>query len=136
MQSSQATQQHTRQSILFVDDDVLLPDVLAEEFEAGDEFTVTTAGSIADATERFLARDADFQLVILDDNLPDGTGFDLCAELRRKKVMVPIIMIISTGEQEDIDRGFEAGATAYIERPIRLAELTARLRAHLPANNA
>lgn len=92
----------------------------------------TTAGAArgALATQRFA-------LAILDIGLPDGSGFDLCRELRARDDL-PVIFL--TARSEEIDRvvGLEIGADDYIVKPFSPRELTARVRAvlrrvHAPA---
>ena len=70
-------------------------------------------------------------LVILDIMLPGISGLDVCRELRRKSIDVPIIML--TAKSDEIDRvvGLEVGADDYMTKPFSVRELLARVRAHL-----
>jgi len=75
-------------------------------------------------------RQQTFALVILDVGLPDGSGFDVCREIRRTSA-VPVVFL--TARSEEIDRivGLELGADDYVAKPFSPRELTARVRAIL-----
>ena len=117
--------------ILVVDDDAMLCEMLSEQLQVDGEFTVTEAATIADAEDKATAADSRFDALILDVGLPDGDGRDLCAELRRRGMRMPIIMLTGSDDEADVVRGLDAGANDYIAKPFRLAELLARLRAQL-----
>jgi len=70
------------------------------------------------------------ELVLLDVMLPDGSGFDVCRELRRRSD-VPIIMLTARGEETDRIVGLEVGADDYVVKPFSARELIARVRAVL-----
>jgi DNA-binding response OmpR family regulator len=71
------------------------------------------------------------RLILLDIRLPDGSGFDVCRQLRAEGKRQPILML--TARDEEIDRvlGLELGADDYVVKPYRLRELIARIRALL-----
>jgi two-component system response regulator RegX3 len=69
-------------------------------------------------------------LVLLDVMLPDGSGFDVCRELRARS-RVPIIMLTARGEEADRVAGLELGADDYVVKPFSARELVARVRAVL-----
>jgi DNA-binding response OmpR family regulator len=77
-----------------------------------------------------LAGDLDPDLVLLDVMLPDGSGYDVCRELRRDSD-VPIIMLTARGEETDRIVGLEVGADDYVLKPFSARELVARIRAVL-----
>jgi len=121
----------THHPILIVDDDLALRTTLCDQLRAEREFAPTEAGTIAEA-EQILARgDNRFDAVILDVGLPDGDGRSFCGRLREAGMKIPIIMLTGSAEEQDIVRGLDSGANDYIAKPFRLAELLARLRAHL-----
>jgi len=91
-------------------------------------FEVRSAGSLEDGLE--LVRGARPDLVILDVGLPDGDGFELLRRLRGE-TDVPVVMLTARGELDDRVRGLELGADDYIAKPFHMAELLARIRAHL-----
>jgi DNA-binding response OmpR family regulator len=70
-------------------------------------------------------------LVILDVMLPGVSGFDILAEMRKKGLGTPILMLTARGELTDRLRGFEQGADDYLAKPFALPELLARVRALL-----
>lgn len=76
-----------------------------------------------------------FGLIILDVNLPDGNGFDLLREIRRK-YDTPVIMLTANDMESDVVSGLEQGADDYITKPFSLAVLRARVNARLRRGNS
>ena len=70
-------------------------------------------------------------LVLLDLMLPRMSGWDVCRELRRKGIDVPVIMLTARGAEVDRVLGLELGADDYVTKPFSLRELLARVRAVL-----
>lgn len=70
-------------------------------------------------------------LILLDIMLPKKDGLDVCQELRRRNVTIPIVMLTAKGEEIDKVVGLEIGADDYITKPFSVRELMARLKAHL-----
>jgi two-component system response regulator RegX3 len=91
-------------------------------------FTVLGAASLADARRVF--DEAKPDLVLLDVMLPDGSGIDLCREIRAAS-NVPVIMVSARHDEVDVVLGLEFGAADYVTKPYRLRELVARMRAVL-----
>jgi DNA-binding response OmpR family regulator len=115
--------------ILIVDDDDALRQSLAEQLERDGEFSITecdTATAALDAVKR-----ERFDALLLDVGLPDMDGRDLCRQLRREAVNVPIVMLTAAVSDGDTVQGLDAGANDYVTKPFRLNVLLARLRAHL-----
>lgn len=108
--------------LLVVEDDRALNQGIALSF-AGE--TVVSAFGVKEAEKLF---DDSFDLVILDINLPDGSGLDLCREIR-KSSHVPIIFLTANDLEIDIVTGLESGADDYITKPFSLAVLRARVNA-------
>ena len=95
---------------------------------AREGFDTEVAGTASEALE--LAGRVAPDLVLLDVMLPDGSGYDVCRELRRDS-RVPIIMLTARGEETDRIVGLELGADDYIVKPFSAREVAARIRAVL-----
>jgi len=109
-----------------VEDDRELAGLLQDSLRAH-RIDPTTAAAFAEGLERALA--AAFDVVILDVRLPGGTGFELCAELRRRGVTTPVLMLTALDAVDDRVRGLDAGADDYLTKPFAVRELLARLTA-------
>jgi DNA-binding response OmpR family regulator len=81
------------------------------------------------ATGRERAMLGHFDIVVLDVMLPGGTGFELCRELRRRKIATPILMLTARDAVDDRVTGLDAGADDYLTKPFAFRELLARVRA-------
>ena len=117
--------------ILIVDDDDSLRTTLVEQLQVDGEFEPREAASISDAGRRIDDGGARYDALILDVTLPDGDGRDFCADLRKRGLRMPIIMLTGSDEEADVVRGLDAGANDYVAKPFRIAELLARLRAQM-----
>jgi len=113
--------------ILVVEDEPSIRDNLVWSLQT-EGFTLSACGTCGEA-RRELANTT-FCLAILDVGLPDGSGFDLCRELRRTSSL-PVIFL--TARTDEIDRvvGLEIGGDDYVAKPFSPRELTARVRAVL-----
>lgn len=102
----------------------------------GSDRAVTQAVSFTEAREMLAA--AQFDLYILDINLPDGSGLELLRALRQNGDLTPAILLTANDLELDEVTGLEAGADDYITKPFSLAVLRARVNARLrrsaPAN--
>jgi DNA-binding response OmpR family regulator len=116
-----------RRTILMVEDERSITEPLSEAL-AREGFDTEVAGTAAGALE--LAARAEPDLVLLDVMLPDGSGYDVCRELRAGS-RVPIIMLTARGEETDRIVGLELGADDYIVKPFSAREVVARIRAVL-----
>ena len=116
-----------RRTILMVEDEAAITEPLSEAL-AREGWDSAVAGTAADGLE--LAEQLHPELVLLDVMLPDGSGFDVCRELRRRSE-VPIIILSARGEETDRVVGLEVGADDYIVKPFSARELVARVRAVL-----
>ena len=110
-----------KRTILLVEDETSIREPLAEALRS-EGFDTQVAGTVAEALE--LAR-RDPDLVLLDVMLPDGSGFDVCRELRTRS-QVPIIMLTARGEEADRVVGLELGADDYVVKPFSAREVVAR----------
>jgi two-component system, OmpR family, response regulator RegX3 len=117
----------TRRTILLVEDEESITAPLSEALSR-EGFEPVIAGTAAEALELAASRSPD--LVLLDLGLPDGSGLDVCRELRARST-VPIIMVTARGEETDRVVGLEVGADDYVVKPFSARELIARIRAVL-----
>ncbi|MCO8269134.1 response regulator transcription factor [Actinoplanes sp. TRM 88003] len=98
-------------------------------------YAVDVALDAAQAYDRLTVNEYD--LMLLDVNLPDGSGFDLCRSLRTGELPTPgdtdprVLMLTARGGLDDRVRGLDDGADDYLVKPFHLAELLARVRALL-----
>lgn len=112
-------------NILLVEDDVTL--AMGIEYSLKNEgFNVNTVGKIKDAKENISNLHID--IILLDVNLPDGNGYELCKEIRVDSE-VPIIFLTACDEEVNIVMGLDLGADDYITKPVRVRELVARINA-------
>ena len=117
----------TRRTILLVEDEDSITAPLSEALSR-EGFEPVIAGTAAEALELAASRSPD--LVLLDLGLPDGSGLDVCRELRSRST-VPIIMVTARGEETDRIVGLEVGADDYVVKPFSAREVVARIRAVL-----
>lgn len=115
--------------ILIIDDDEIIANMLSEQLLALEGFSCTVAKSGEDG--RKMARGGYFDLVILDVELPDMGGREVCRHLRADGLMAPIVMLTASDSDSDTIRGLNAGATDYVSKPFKLGVLVARIRAHI-----
>ena len=113
--------------ILAVEDDEAIAMVLRYSLEK-EGYEVRLAETYKEAKEQWKEDPAD--LVILDINLPDGNGYDLCRTIRQEKD-VPMIFLTASVAEVNVVMGLELGADDYITKPFRINELLARIRAVL-----
>jgi DNA-binding response OmpR family regulator len=115
--------------ILLVDDDEDLREALSEQLIMTEDFDVFEASNGQDALVK--AKEAIYDLVILDVGLPDTDGRELCRVMRKQGVKAPIVML--TGHDTDADTilGLDAGANDYVSKPFKFPVLLARIRAQL-----
>jgi two-component system copper resistance phosphate regulon response regulator CusR len=92
-------------------------------------FSTTAVSDGISAVE--MARDADFDLVILDLGLPDLDGREVLRRVRARGDRLPIIILTARDGVDDTVAGFEGGADDYVTKPFRFEELVARIRARL-----
>jgi len=116
-----------RRTILLVEDEPAIAEPLAETLTR-EGFHLEVAGTAAGAVEA--AGRVRPDLILLDLMLPDGSGFDVCREVRRNS-QVPIIMLTARGDEADRVIGLELGADDYVVKPFSAREVTARVRAVL-----
>lgn len=113
--------------IIIVEDDAALAAGLGRAL-ASQQRDIRTCGRLEDA--RKLTEGSTPALIILDVNLPDGSGYDFLKELRQQSD-VPVILLTANDMETDIVSGLEMGADDYITKPFSLAVLRARVNTQL-----
>ena len=112
--------------ILLVEDDPMLAAVIENGLgERGN--SVVAASTVATGRAHAMERTCD--IIILDIGLPDGSGFDLCRELRAAGLDTPILMLTARESVQDRVHGLEVGADDYLTKPFAFTELVARVTA-------
>jgi len=111
--------------ILLVEDDMTL--AMGIEYSLKNEgFEVVHANTLKKARQDFI--DPDIDMILLDVTLPDGSGYDLCKEIRMEKD-TSIIFLTACDEEVNIVLGLDMGADDYLTKPVRVKELIARINA-------
>ena len=112
-------------NILLVEDDRTL--AMGIEYSLKNEgFNVITADTLKKARGNY--KNNEINMILLDVTLPDGSGYDLCQEIRTKED-TPIIFLTACDEDVNIVLGLDMGADDYITKPVRVRELIARINA-------
>ncbi|WP_313131951.1 response regulator transcription factor [Anaerocolumna sp.] len=112
--------------ILAIDDDVQILTIIRKALEK-DNHSVDILDNIEAINKGNLSK---YDLILLDVMLPKKNGFTFCKEIRAM-VDCPILFITAKTMDKDLTEGFAAGADDYIKKPFSLAELRARVNAHL-----
>lgn len=113
--------------ILVVEDDIMLNSGLCYNLEL-DEFIAVPAKNIATALEKIQTES--FDLIILDVNLPDGNGFELCKKIKLNQD-VPVVFLTARDLETDVIAGFDLGADDYIIKPFNINILRKKVAAIL-----
>jgi two-component system alkaline phosphatase synthesis response regulator PhoP len=120
--------------ILLIEDEVTLSLLLRERLEK-EGYSVTTCKDGEQGLAQAIS--GTFNLLLLDVKLPGKNGFDVCRELRRRCINVPVVMLTARGDVKDRVKGLKLGADDYLPKPFEVAELLARIEALLRrANNS
>ena len=118
------------QKILIIEDE---PDIRKTlEYNISREgYKVESASSLSEGKEQI--NSSDFSLILLDLMLPDGSGLDLCREIKSDKDKSSTPIIILTAKDDEVDKvvGFELGADDYVTKPFSIRELILRIKAIL-----
>ena len=120
------------EQILIVEDDTTLNQGLCKALREKDR-QIVSCESISEAKEQLSLGTVSF--VLLDINLPDGSGLDLLKEIKGKTPNVPVILLTANDTDKDIVTGLEQGADDYITKPFSLAVLRARVNTQLRKTN-
>ena len=114
--------------ILIVEDDLALSAGLC--FALDEAGYCSVAAYTCEAARRFWQDDS-FHLAILDVRLPDGSGFDLCREMKASAPERPVIFLTANDLERDELNGFDLGADDYITKPFSIQVLKRRVEAVL-----
>ncbi len=117
--------------LLLVEDDESL--AIGIEFSLKDGgYDVSRASTVEGGKKIFHLED--FDLILLDVNLPDGNGYELCKYIRIKSD-VPIIFLTACDDEVNVVQGLEIGGDDYITKPFRVRELLSRIKASIRRNS-
>lgn len=114
--------------LLLLEDDQSLIDGLVYALTK-EGFALDVAMTVREARAQLAAQAYD--LLLLDQTLPDGSGLSLCEEVRAGDNAVPIIFLTAMDEEIQVIRALDAGGDDYITKPFKLGELCSRIRAQL-----
>jgi len=114
--------------ILVVEDDEILSQTLVELLEL-EGYDVSLATSGEEALE--MSYESEYELFILDVNIPDFSGFELLGMLREAKDETPAVFLTSMNDIDSLSRGFDLGAEDYIKKPFDFDEFLVRIKAIL-----
>jgi len=118
--------------ILVVEDEQRLAEILQKQLhESGFRVDVASDGYVG----KKMMEQANYDLMILDINLPLLNGYELCREIRKTNSNTPIIMLTALGTSENKLIGFESGADDYVLKPFDFRELLARINVFLKRSN-
>jgi len=115
--------------ILLLEDDVSLIDGLLYSLKKNG-FEVDSIRTVGEAIN-CLPDIMNYDLLLLDVTLPDGTGFEVCEKVRQQNKRIPIIFLTASDEEVHVIRGLDGGGDDYITKPFKLGELCSRIRALL-----
>jgi DNA-binding response OmpR family regulator len=122
----------SKKKILVVDDSrtalFMVTTILRKE-----RYELVTANDGEQALEVALAERPD--LILMDVIMPRKTGFEACRELKRRDdtKAIPVILVTTRGEGENVEAGFQSGCNDYVTKPINAQELLTKVRDHMGA---
>ncbi len=115
--------------ILIVEDNSLFRATLCQQLALEGFKNVKEIGFLTNFDDMF--RDANPDLVLLSNQMPDGNSIDICRSLRSNGFFKSIVMLIPKGDEDAIALALEAGANNYITKPLRMVELIPLIRSQL-----
>lgn len=104
--------------ILVVEDDRLLNNTLCYNLDAAGY--VVDSALTKSAASSFLTKQ-DYDLIVLDVNLPDGNGFDFCREVKERRPDTAVIFLTANDMESDMLKGYELGAEDYVTKPFPMS---------------
>lgn len=118
--------------ILIIEDNLMLLDSISSSLN-GEQFLCETAADFNSAHEKISLYEYD--VVIVDINLPDGSGLEIISELKKTNAKTGVIVVSARDSLENKVEGLELGADDYITKPFDMVELIARIKALLRRRN-
>lgn len=118
-------------NLFLLEDDYAIATGLCYSLE-NEGYSVTHASGVKQAID--IISKEKFSLYILDLTLPDGSGYDVCKEIK-KQGDLPVIFLTAYDDEVNVVMGFEFGADDYISKPFRLKELLVRIKSVLRRYN-
>ena len=118
--------------ILVIEDDLALSAGLCFELDSNGYLTVAAYNC---RKARQLLQEDPFDLAIMDVNLPDGDGFDLCREAKAIKPELPVIFLTANDLDQDVLNGFDLGAEDYITKPFHMQIFLRRVEVAIRRGN-
>ena len=121
-----------KKKILVVDDSrtalFMVTTILRKE-----RYDLVTASDGEQALEMAASERPD--LILMDVIMPRKTGFEACRELKRREdtKAIPVILVTTRGEGENVEAGFQSGCNDYVTKPINALELLTKVREHMGA---
>ena len=110
--------------ILIIEDDTDLQEGLSCSLQS-EGYEILIAGSVREGRE--IIADGGCDCILLDCNLPDGSGFDLCAEIK-EQYAIPVLMLTARDTEMDEVKALELGVDDFMSKPFSLAVLKARIK--------
>lgn len=116
-------------NILMVEDNTSVCEMMEMFFEQQDGWTVTFINDGQEGWENYQAHDGEYDMVILDLNLPNKDGIAICRDIRQMNAYVPIIMLTARDSESEQVLGLGIGADDYVTKPFDPVTFMARMRA-------
>ena len=117
--------------ILLLEDDISLNDTLCEYLE-DNSYEIVPVYDGLDAQEKLY--EEQFDLLLLDVNVPSPNGFELLHSARENSIKTPAIFMTTRSSMDDLEMGYKSGADDYIRKPFELKELLLRIQSILKRN--
>jgi len=113
-----------KKKLLLLEDDITLNETIVDYFESLD-YEIISVYNGSDALDMIYEKN--FDLLLLDVNVPDIDGFEILKSIRKSNNTTPAIFITSLNSMDDVEDGYESGCDDYIRKPFALKELKLRV---------
>ncbi len=112
---------------ILIVDDMTSVRMLVRMLLQGEQYQMDEAVNGKDALEK-ISTGAPPDLVIMDVMMPEMNGIDCCREVRQRYPGLPVVMLTTKGEESYVEMAKEAGASAYLTKPVRRIELLVKIK--------